>query len=102
MDHAHCNSSQMQFLQAREIGYITWYENDSPRIGNNFLGLKCNLSEFPLSMSTVTLKINIFLCSDDVTSTIRISESTRLTFALLNLLSAFLLTFPNASGEFGQ
>ncbi|MBA0877419.1 hypothetical protein Goshw_009651 [Gossypium schwendimanii] len=160
MDHSHCNSSQMLFLQgdfqvcfyfrnqmlsaingfsmSNQNGLFinscfahcqserqdTWYANDSPRIGNKAIAASvgdwffdrtatkaidcpyplCLMHPFWISSLHVDCEteINIFLCSD-VTSTITISESTRLTFTPLNLLNAFLITLicvPNASWGF--
>ncbi|TYJ09090.1 hypothetical protein E1A91_A11G117100v1 [Gossypium mustelinum] len=138
MDHSHCNSSQMLFLQdfrnqmlsaingfsmSNQNGLFinscfahcqserqdTWYANDSPRIGNKAIAASVGDWFFD---RTATKAIDCpYHCDNtchnlifnDVTSTITISESTRLTFTPLNLLNAFLITLicvPNASWGF--
>ncbi|XP_052480349.1 pectin acetylesterase 6 isoform X2 [Gossypium raimondii] len=138
MDHSHCNSSQMLFLQdfrnqmlsgingfsmSNQNGLFinscfahcqserqdTWYANDSPRIGNKAIAASVGDWFFD---RTATKAIDCpYPCDNtchnlifnDVTSTITISESTRLTFTPLNLLNAFLITLicvPNASWGF--
>ncbi|KAG8477573.1 hypothetical protein CXB51_031004 [Gossypium anomalum] len=152
MDHSHCNSSQMLFLQgdfqvcfcytltqmyfrnqmlsaingfsmSNQNGLFinscfahcqserqdTWYANDSPHIGNKAIAASVGDWFFD---RTATKAIDCpYPCDNtchnlifnDVTSTITISESTRLTFTPLNLLNAFLITLicvPNASWGF--
>ncbi|XWS31921.1 hypothetical protein CRYUN_Cryun23aG0117200 [Craigia yunnanensis] len=127
MDHSHCNSSQMQFLQdfrnqmlnavnvfskSNQNGLFinscfahcqserqdTWYENDSPRIGNKAVSV--SVGDWFFDRTAVKAIDCPYPCDNtchnlvfnDVTSTITISQSTRLTFTLLNLLCAFLIS----------
>ncbi|XVF72860.1 hypothetical protein PTKIN_Ptkin12aG0154800 [Pterospermum kingtungense] len=100
---AHCQSEKQD----------TWYENDSPRIGGKAIAVSVGdwfFDRTPLKAIDCPYPCDN-TCHDvvfnDVTSTITISDqSTRLTFTLLNLLSAFLISLTcskcTTEFQFGQ
>ncbi|KAK4849081.1 hypothetical protein QYF36_020613 [Acer negundo] len=136
-DNAHCNSSQIEFLQdfrnemlntikvfseSDQNGLFinscfahcqserqdTWFANDSPVIGNKSIAKSVGDWYFDrVAVKTIDCPYpcdntcHNLVAHTDVISTITISQSTRLTFSLLSLLSAFLisLTFSNALYE---
>ncbi|TXG63179.1 hypothetical protein EZV62_010173 [Acer yangbiense] len=95
---AHCQSERQD----------TWFANDSPVIGNESVAKSVGDWYFDrVAVKTIDCPYpcdntcHNLVAHTDVISTITISQSTRLTFSLLSLLSAFLmsLTFSNALNE---